>query len=233
MNKNSIGANFTGSWSKRSKKYYSDKDAWKYFFKPDHSEYYPWSKKKVVDSPYPIDADYDTNVSNAESSRPEIDIHETNGVASIRVKTEQEITAELNPRKVINRWDSEKYEKHQKKELLDVMLMGDEYDQDLLPYRWSMQSTNKVEFYDPKRPHAVRRMRNTVSAKNSKTNNGYRPWQEERLNWWKDQILFDDMERNPDNQDIDTPMSPLKVILENHPNFIRDENKSGDQKQAA
>lgn len=37
------------------------------------------------------------------------------------------------------------------------------------------------------------------------------------------------MEANPDNLDIDEPMSPTEVILENRPNFIWED----DQKQAA
>ncbi len=159
------------------KSYYSNADAFakKSNFSPDHSEFYPWSKNHNTKNPNVYHKD-DRRLSNQESSRPEIELHETSGATFIRVKTQKELLDELTS----NAWSNYRQPPHKKKELIDVMLI-DEYDQDLLPHRWSMKSTNMIEQYQPWRPHANRRMKSSAKAKNAKNKNHYRTWQNEEF----------------------------------------------------
>ena len=101
MNKNPIGANFTGTWSKRSKKFYSDADAWRYYFKPDHSEFYgEWYKK-------PNKSNLWNKAKDKVDEYIDLDIIHVPWAASVRRSTSKKIVekAFIDPYKNDDLWD--------------------------------------------------------------------------------------------------------------------------------
>ena len=235
MNKNPIGANFTGTWSKRSKKFYSDADAWRYYFKPDHSEFYGekpqkrskdkgWKNRLVDDQPLAIDVAY------------------VPWAASVRRSTSKQII------------DSAFADVYNDEDILDANIIPDEPNLEQIYWFSDIYKTkksvanNKVTMsptilhnysgdtdfmFDPFVKYAK-----NMFAKNKKTNSNYRHRQQFQQIWW-----YDAIEKELEKLDVadsirlesEDTKSQLEEILENKPHIVwssKDENKTSQWKAA-
>lgn len=233
MNKNPIGANFTGTWSKRSKKFYSDADAWRYYFKPDHSEFYGEKPQKRAK---------DKSEKKYQVADEHIDVVYVPWAASVRRSTSKQLL------------DSALVDVYNDEDIIDANIIPDEPNLEQMYWFSDIYKTkksvanNKVTMsptilheysgdsdfkFDP----YVKKAK-SMFAKNTKTNSNYRHRQQFQQIWW-----YDAIEKELEKLDVadsirlesEDTKSQLEEILENKPHIVwssKDENKTSHWKAA-